>query len=77
MLQSHDDSHMQQSASTSAALPFDELVSTSSLEHPGLSHTSTAVSLGDMASPISTVQAGAVASTSRVPQPTKNSYTGP
>ncbi|CAI9577297.1 unnamed protein product, partial [Staurois parvus] len=39
------------------------------LAHLGLSHTSSAVSLGDVASPISVVQAGAVASTSIVPQP--------
>ncbi|CAI9536405.1 unnamed protein product [Staurois parvus] len=48
---------------------LDELASTSGLVHPGLSHTSTAVSLGDVASPISAVQAGAVASTSIIPQP--------
>ncbi|CAI9617854.1 unnamed protein product, partial [Staurois parvus] len=60
---------MQQSASTSATLHFGELPRTSSLVHPGLSHTSTAVSLGDVASPISAVQAGVVASTSIVPQP--------
>ncbi|CAI9548515.1 unnamed protein product [Staurois parvus] len=62
---------MQQSASTSATLPFGELSSTSGLVLPGLSHTSTAVSLGDVASPISAVQAGAVGSTSSVPQPTR------
>ncbi|CAI9537889.1 unnamed protein product [Staurois parvus] len=60
---------MKQSASTSATLPFGELASTSGLVHPGFFHTSTAVSLCDMASPISAVQAGAVASTSRIPQP--------
>ncbi|CAI9566165.1 unnamed protein product [Staurois parvus] len=60
---------MQQNASTSAALRFGEVASTSGLVHPGLSHTSTAVSLVDMASPISAVQDGAVASTSIVLQP--------
>ncbi|CAI9559796.1 unnamed protein product [Staurois parvus] len=59
---------MQQSVSTSATLPSDELVSTSGLVYPGLFYTSTAVSIGDVASPISAVQAGAVASTSSVPQ---------
>ncbi|CAI9585066.1 unnamed protein product, partial [Staurois parvus] len=39
------------------------------LVHPGLLHTSTAVSLGDIASPISAVQAGAVTSTISAPQP--------
>ncbi|CAI9556742.1 unnamed protein product, partial [Staurois parvus] len=66
-----DDAHLQQSVSTSAALPFGELASTSGLVHPGLFHTRTAVSLGDMVSPISEVQAGAVASTSSVPRPPK------
>ncbi|CAI9542343.1 unnamed protein product, partial [Staurois parvus] len=56
-------------ASTSAVLPFDELASTSGLVHLFFSHTSSAVSLGDVASPISAVEAGAVASTSIVPQP--------
>ncbi|PIO10967.1 hypothetical protein AB205_0208870 [Aquarana catesbeiana] len=47
---------MEQS-STSAAIPSGELASTSDLVHPG--HTSsTAVTLGDVASPISAVQAG-------------------
>ncbi|CAI9604529.1 unnamed protein product [Staurois parvus] len=59
---------MQQSASTSATLPFGELAIIG-LVHPGLSHTSTAVSLGDVASPVRAVQAGAVARTSIVPQP--------
>ncbi|CAI9610702.1 unnamed protein product [Staurois parvus] len=62
---------MQQSASTSAALPFGKLVSTSGLVYPVLSHTSTSVSLGDVASPTSTVQATAVASTSIVLQPSR------
>ncbi|CAI9556376.1 unnamed protein product [Staurois parvus] len=59
---------MQQSASTSATLPFGELASTSGLVHPGLFYTSTAVSLGEVKSPISAVQAGAVARTNIVPQ---------
>ena len=54
--------------STSAAIPSGELASTSGLVHPG--HiSSTAVTLGDVASPISAVQAGEVASTSSVPLP--------
>ncbi|CAI9601809.1 unnamed protein product [Staurois parvus] len=69
VVQTHDDSHMQQSASTSSALPFGELASTSGLVCPGLIHTSTAVSLGDVASPISAVQACTVVSTSSVPRP--------
>ncbi|CAI9613824.1 unnamed protein product [Staurois parvus] len=69
VLGSLDLSHMQQSASTSTALPFGELASTSGLVCPGLFYTSTAVSLGDVASPISAVQAAVVASTSIVPQP--------
>ncbi|CAI9601444.1 unnamed protein product [Staurois parvus] len=68
VLQLHDDSHVQQSASTSAAQPFGELANTNGLVHPGLSNTSTAVSLGDVESPISAVQAGALASTSSVLQ---------
>ncbi|PIO15690.1 hypothetical protein AB205_0141030, partial [Aquarana catesbeiana] len=54
--------------STSAAHPG-ELASTSGLVHPDGSQTSTAATRGDMASPISAVQAGEVASTSSVPLP--------
>ncbi|CAI9551922.1 unnamed protein product [Staurois parvus] len=69
MLGTHDLSHMQQRASTSAALLFGELASTNSLVHTGLFHTSTAISLGYVACPMSAVQADEVASTSSVPQP--------
>ncbi|PIO09653.1 hypothetical protein AB205_0172960, partial [Aquarana catesbeiana] len=55
-------------SSTSAAIPSGELASTSGLLHPGRT-SSTAVSRGDVASPISAVQAGEVASTSSVPLP--------
>ncbi|PIO33203.1 hypothetical protein AB205_0153130, partial [Aquarana catesbeiana] len=54
--------------STSAAIPSGELASTSGLVHPGRT-SSTAVTLGDVGSPISAVQAGEVASTSSVPLP--------
>ncbi|PIO22667.1 hypothetical protein AB205_0066150, partial [Aquarana catesbeiana] len=43
--------------STSTAIPSVELASTSGLVHPGRSQTSTAVTRGDVASPISAVQA--------------------
>lgn len=65
MLQSHD-SPMQQSAGTSATVPSGELASTSFLVHPGCRQTSTAVTFGDVTSPISAIQAGVVASTSSV-----------
>ncbi|PIO33586.1 hypothetical protein AB205_0028380, partial [Aquarana catesbeiana] len=55
--------------STSAAHPSGELASTSGLVHPGCRQISTAVTCGDMTSPISAVQAGEVASTSSVPLP--------
>ncbi|PIO12447.1 hypothetical protein AB205_0072690 [Aquarana catesbeiana] len=57
---------MKQRASTSAAHPSGELASNSSLVHPGRSQTSTAVSRGDVVSPISAVQAVEVASTTNV-----------
>ncbi|PIO11113.1 hypothetical protein AB205_0193570 [Aquarana catesbeiana] len=58
---------MEQS-STSAAILSGELASTSGLVYPGCT-SSTAVSRGDVASPISAVQASEVASTSSVPLP--------
>ncbi|PIO24114.1 hypothetical protein AB205_0141990, partial [Aquarana catesbeiana] len=61
-------SRMEQRVSTSAAHPSGELASTSDLVHPDCT-SSTAVTLGDMASPMSAVQAGEVASTTSVPQP--------
>ncbi|PIO15225.1 hypothetical protein AB205_0066250, partial [Aquarana catesbeiana] len=55
-------------SSTRAAITSGELASTSGLVHPGRT-SSTAASRGDVASPISAVQAGKVASTSSVPLP--------
>ncbi|CAI9542874.1 unnamed protein product, partial [Staurois parvus] len=52
VVQMHDDSHMQQSASTSAAVSFGELASTSGLVRPGRRHTSTAVSLANLNTPL-------------------------
>ncbi|PIO14601.1 hypothetical protein AB205_0065560, partial [Aquarana catesbeiana] len=54
--------------STSAAIPSGELASTSGLVHLGRT-SSTAVTLDDVVSPVSAVQACEVASTSSVPLP--------
>ena len=64
-------SRIQKKASTSAAQPAGELASTSGLVHPGHRQTSTAVTLGDVVSLISAVQAGAMASTSSAAQPAR------
>lgn len=64
---------MQQGASTSAALFFDDLASTSSEVHPGLLDVSTAVFCGEVASTKNAVQAGKVASNSSKMHPLPSS----
>lgn len=60
---------LQQGASTSTALLFGDLTSTSSIVNPDLLDTSTTVFHGEVACISSAVQAGEVASTSSVMQP--------